>query len=191
MLNKKISMLLAVIMIVAFASSTITAQEGEKQYDYVGVKMCGMCHKKAEDGAQLKKWEEGPHSKAYETLKSEESNKIAKEMGYDKPAVEVDDCLKCHVTGHDADEERFGSMFKIEQGVQCEGCHGPGSEYKKMSIMKDHAKAVAAGMREFKNDEDIKELCLECHNEESPTYKGFNFEEQYPKVAHPIPSEDK
>lgn len=153
--------------------------------------MCGMCHKKAEDGAQLKKWEESPHSKAYETLKTEEANKVAKEAGYDKPAVEVDDCLKCHVTGHGVDESRLGKMFKIEQGVQCESCHGPGSEYKSMKIMKNHEKAVANGLRDFKNDEDIKALCTGCHNDESPTFKEFNFEEIYPKIAHSIPSEEK
>lgn len=30
--------------------------------------------------------------------------------------------------------------------LDCEGCHGPGSEYKSIGVMKDPAKARAAGM---------------------------------------------
>jgi hypothetical protein len=30
--------------------------------------------------------------------------------------------------------------------LDCEGCHGPGSEYKPMPVMKDPAKAKAAGL---------------------------------------------
>ena len=40
-----------------------------------------MCHNKAEKGAQYTKWMEGPHSGAFETLKSEESAKIAADQG--------------------------------------------------------------------------------------------------------------
>lgn len=36
MLNKKISLLLSIFMVLAFASTILVAQEGEKQYDYVG-----------------------------------------------------------------------------------------------------------------------------------------------------------
>jgi len=31
-------------------------------------------------------------------------------------------------------------------GVQCEACHGPGADYKKMSVMKDLEKAKANGL---------------------------------------------
>jgi len=34
----------------------------------------------------------------------------------------------------------------VEPVTDCEACHGPGSDYKKMSIMKDRAKAEAAGL---------------------------------------------
>ena len=32
-----------------------------------------------------------------------------------------------------------------------------------------------------------KETCLTCHNEKSPTFKGFNYEEYWAKIAHPTP----
>lgn len=31
------------------------------------------------------------------------------------------------------------------------------------------------------------ETCAKCHNENSPTFKPFNFEERIEKIAHPIP----
>jgi hypothetical protein len=31
-------------------------------------------------------------------------------------------------------------------------------------------------------------LCRSCHNEESPTFKGFNYEEYLAKIAHPVPA---
>ena len=30
--------------------------------------------------------------------------------------------------------------------------------------------------------------CIACHNEESPTFKSFNFEEKAAEVAHPRPA---
>jgi len=32
-----------------------------------------------------------------------------------------------------------------------------------------------------------KEVCVSCHNEESPTFKGFDFEKMVAKIAHPVP----
>jgi hypothetical protein len=32
-----------------------------------------------------------------------------------------------------------------------------------------------------------EESCTGCHNEKSPGFKGFNFEEMSAKIAHPYP----
>ena len=34
-----------------------------------------------------------------------------------------------------------------------------------------------------------EETCIGCHNEESPTYKEFKFDEYSEQIAHPIPVE--
>jgi hypothetical protein len=34
------------------------------------------------------------------------------------------------------------------------------------------------------------ETCHGCHNEESPTFKDFNFEERVAQIAHPYPESD-
>ena len=157
------------------------------QNKYVGVKSCGMCHKKAKVGEQLKIWEESKHASAFRTLQTEEADKIAAEKGFKTKAAATPECLKCHVTGYDKDAKMFGKKFNIEDGVQCESCHGAGSKFKKKKIMKDHAKAVDNGLVKYKDEISIKDLCRTCHNEESPTFKKFDFKKRWEKIKHPIP----
>ncbi|MEJ2104608.1 MAG: cytochrome C554, partial [Ignavibacteriaceae bacterium] len=74
--------------------------------------------------------------------------------------------------------------FKVEDGVQCETCHGPGSDYKSMKVMKDKQEAIKNGLKIYDN---IEEFCITCHNAESPTYVEFNFEESWAKIKHNVP----
>ena len=48
--------------------------------------------------------------------------------------------------------------------------------------MKDKTKAQAAGL--VLPDE---KTCKGCHNEESPSYKNFDFASFSQKIAHPMP----
>jgi cytochrome c peroxidase len=166
-----------------FVALSINAQE----FNFIGVKKCSMCHKSEKQGSQLPIWEKSAHANAYKTLQTEEADKIAAEKGFETKAVETDACLKCHVTGHGLPEARFEKGFDIADGVQCEACHGPGSEYKSMKIMKDQAAAVKAGLVIYADDAAIEAKCKTCHNEESPTYKEFKFAEMYEKIKHNIP----
>jgi hypothetical protein len=50
--------------------------------------------------------------------------------------------------------------------------------------MSDYKKAVAAGM--WEPSKDLK-ICTSCHNDESPTFDGFEFEDMKEKIDHPIP----
>ncbi len=154
------------------------------QQSFVGVQTCTMCHKSEKQGKQLSIWENSQHSKAYETLLTEKADKIAKEKGFETKAAETAECLKCHTSGYNADASLLGKKFKIEQGVQCETCHGPGSDYKSIKIMKDKEKAVAKGLILYEKPE---ELCVTCHNDESPFYKKFNFEKSWAEIKHTIP----
>lgn len=152
---------------------------------YVGVKKCKMCHISAKIGAQYKKWEAMDHAKAYETLKSDKSKEIAAEKGIAK-AEESPECLRCHSTAYNPVTKKkrvdVKSSLKVEEGVSCESCHGPASIYKKKSNMVDHEKFLASG-----GIVPTKEVCIKCHNTDSPTYKEFKFEEKKVKIAHPIP----
>ena len=144
------------------------ANSSAADFKYVGAKKCKTCHKKELIGNQYGEWKKAKHSKAFETLKSEKAAEIAKEKGITGPAYESEKCLKCHVTAYGLAASAFDEgPLKAEDGVQCESCHGPGSDYKKKKTMADHDKSVAAGMWEPGKDEKI---CTACHNDESPTW---------------------
>lgn len=171
-------------LVLAFAAGA-----AEDEYKYIGVKACGKCHDEELIGNQEAEWEKSPHAKAMETLKGDEAARIAKEKGLTEPAYEADECVKCHSTAHGLEESDFHRRpLAISDGVQCESCHGPGSEYRKKKTMSDRDKALAAGMWEPGKNEEI---CTACHNDESPTFEGFDFAEYKEKIAHPIPEDVK
>ncbi|MBD3220293.1 cytochrome C554 [bacterium] len=182
--------LIAALIVLSFATTALA-----EDYQYIGAYKCFMCHKKDKSGNQMQNWLDGPHSKAYETLASEESHAIAKEMGLGDPQ-KADECLKCHVTDHDAPASAYDDRFKAKDksddhfvdGVGCEACHGPGSEYKSMKAMKDITAGELDGATVGLWTPD-EALCVSCHNEESPTFKGFDLEEYMAEIAHPIPAD--
>ncbi|MCX8010008.1 MAG: cytochrome c family protein [Ignavibacteria bacterium] len=181
---KNLSLVIIGIVALYFLLTPQSFAQEKKVFKFVGVSVCAPCHKTDKQGKQLDIWEKSAHSKAYETLKSEAADKIAAEKGLTTKAVDSPECLKCHASGYNVDKELLGEKFKVEQGVQCETCHGPGSEYKAMSVMKDRAKSIENGLVFH---EDKEKFCTGCHNPESPTYKEFKFEEMWKKISHMKP----
>jgi Cytochrome c554 and c-prime len=152
---------------------------------YVGVKTCKMCHQSEKQGAQFNVWQKSKHAEAYKTLTTAKAEEFAKAKGLKKPAAESPECLSCHTIT--ADAKLLDKTFDVKEGVQCESCHGAGSAYKTMNIMKDKVKAVAAGLIEYKDNAAIEKHCKTCHNEKSPSYKEFKFAEMWAKIKHSIP----
>ena len=138
-----------------------------QEYDYIGAGKCKMCHNKPATGAQYKQWQGTKHAKAMESLKGDEKNDPK--------------CLKCHSTVGHADPD-YVTTLKVTEGVSCESCHGPGSGYKSKAVMQSREKSIAKGL--VMPDEA---LCKTCHNDESPHFKGFNYDEYLEKIIHPVP----
>ena len=120
---------------IIFVISPVFAQT---QYKYIGVKRCMMCHKGEKKGKIYEIWKESKHSTAYTTLLTEQSKEVAKKAGVEGPPEKAEQCLKCHVTGFGVDQGAFMKSFNSEDGVTCEECHGPGSVYQKITIMRDN-----------------------------------------------------
>lgn len=150
-------------LVMAQEAKTETKKE-EVKHAYVGVKVCGMCHKK--DGI-LESWEKTPHATVWDKLTDEQKK--------------------------DETIQKYYATGKLEDGtlltnVQCEACHGAGADYKSMSIMKDKEKAIANGL--VMPD---AETCKHCHNAEAPTEalkasaKDFDFAKMEAKGVHAIP----
>ena len=70
----------------------------------------------------------------------------------------------------------------MEEGVSCESCHGPGKDYMKKSVMQNKDEAVALGLI-IPNEQ----TCVRCHNQESPTFKAFDFAQRWDEIKHPVP----
>jgi len=147
---------------------------------YMGVKKCKMCHKKAKMGNQFGQWEASEHAKAFEILASDEAKELAKTKDIDNPQ-ESDSCLKCHTTGFRVPAVQLHKKFDKALGVQCESCHGPGEKHIKAMLKK---KPISAEQFTQKPDEA---LCKTCHNEESPSFKDFDFAAQQKEISHPKP----
>jgi hypothetical protein len=60
----------------------------------------------------------------------------------------------CHRLQHDS----WAASPHFAKGLDCEGCHGNGGDYWPAAVMRDRAKAVAAGLV-------LPELsfCRKCH----------------------------
>jgi hypothetical protein len=109
---------------------------------YLGAKFCRTCHSSA-DKDRYHRWLESRHANTFDALKGAE--------------ITDPGCLSCHTTGHDqAISDK--STRKDLRGVQCEACHGPGSLYKSMKVMKDPKLARANGLWDV-----TRKVCLKCH----------------------------
>jgi hypothetical protein len=147
-----------------------------QEFTYVGAQKCKLCHKSEQRGKQYNLWENSRHSKSYEVLFTESALEEAKKQNLEKPPSESPECLKCHGPLYDKVPE-----LKVE-GVTCEVCHGPGSAYKKLSVMKNQELAQKNGLVSYTSDDEIKAKCVFCHGGES-----FHFYPSWKKIKHPIP----
>jgi cytochrome c len=149
-----------------------------QEFTYVGASKCQICHRTESQGQQYPIWQKSKHSTSFEALSSPDAASIAQGAGVQNPP-ESAACLKCHAPLSEKAPE-----LKAE-GVTCEVCHGPGSEYKKLSIMKDRAAAVQNGLVVYESQEATRQLCLACH--ENAHGIIFDFAAAYEKIKHPKP----
>ncbi len=183
-------MKIIILVAAAIVLSSIASIAGDTKHQFVGVQVCGMCHKTEKSGEQFQKWQATKHSQAMKVLESPAADKIAAAQGLKGKAADAKECLECHQTAYDAPVSMLGPKFSKEDGVQCESCHGAGSDYKTMSTMKDHQKALAAGLAALSLDDGSAEkLCETCHNKKSPAFKSFDFKKMWAEIAHPVPKQ--
>ena len=178
-MSKKLFLILAMISFVAFVFAAGMAQDqkpAEKKeapkYQYLGVKVCKLCH--TQDGV-YPSWEKTPHATAWtavDTLK----------LTADQKKV----CQNCHATGTTASGE-------LLTNVQCEACHGPGSGYSKMNIMKDQKLALQNGL--ILPD---SATCVRCHDKSkapkeyhASMSETFDFTKMKVKGVHAMPTAEK
>ena len=118
---------------------------------YVGAGKCKVCHL-----GTYNSWKTTIHARALSRLKGEEARDST--------------CLGCHTTGFgDGGHGSQGNVIDLT-GVQCEACHGAGSLYSRSSVMRLPEISRELGLRDVDSTS-----CVTCHNDKSPTFKGFAY----------------
>jgi hypothetical protein len=180
-------------VVVASAAMTVVPA-GSDDAEFVSSRKCKKCHIK-----EYKSWEDTKKAKTFDLLKPGEAVEAKKKANLDpeKDYTKDTSCLKCHTTGFGhpggymvpdpADEKAVKEASRLE-GVGCESCHGAGSAYMELH------EEIKKSKRTYKVDEmhaaGLAKIdaaaCTSCHNEESPTYKPFDFEQQKNKGSHEV-----
>jgi YVTN family beta-propeller protein len=158
-----------------------------KEPIYVGAQTCAQCHDGPATGHQFSKWRLSAHAAAYASLALPEAKTIAEFSGIPEQPQQARMCLGCHTTAAETEEWEKAEGFHLEDGLQCEGCHGPGSEYSSADIMKDRAKAMANGLRM-----PHKDSCTVCHRTKGSHDMAlkrtpFNLQMAWEAISHPTP----
>ncbi len=106
--------------LVLLGGDAVRADAPESGHAWVGVDKCGRCHKKELLGNQVAAWREGPHARAFRTLRTEASRRIARELGLAGPPEEAPECLTCHASAFEVPAERLAHPLELEDGVRVE-----------------------------------------------------------------------
>ncbi len=146
---------------------------------YVGNEVCGTCHVR-----EYKLWLGTKHARSWVMLgMMDNAKEVAAHYNLTQPPQNSAVCLQCHGTAASVPEQYRAETFHVEDGVQCERCHGPGGKYATEEIMKDRQSATSLGLIRPTGD-----LCMSCHKPK-PSHdfmnkKPFDFESAYSRIKH-------
>ena len=171
------------LLVLVFSLGQVQGQE--KHAVYVGAKVCARCHQGAGMGYQCSRWLSSKHARAYAVLVKPEAYKIAELSGIPEEPQKSPMCLGCHATGANVEEWEKDETFFVEDGVQCERCHGPGSEY--LAITHTGKTGMEAGLMMPKADD-----CMKCHEVKGSHVAihhmpKLDVHEALRAIAHPTP----
>lgn len=102
------------------------------------------------------------HARAYATLRSERSRRIAANLGL-KEATEARECLGCHADFVPVADR--GERYQLSDGVGCETCHGAAERWLSQHVRgyASHRDRVSSGLFPTWEPQARAELCLSCH----------------------------
>jgi len=167
LMTKLSGMACAAILLLPAAVSAADATDGK----YTGPGSCGStsCHggvRPRSDNAVLQNeyttWTlHDKHSRAASLLTNEVGTRMGKILGI-TPSKEQR-CLVCHSLN--VTEEQKTRSFDTGDGVSCEACHGPASNWLGPHTTRgwDYEKSTALGMIDLRDPVKRSEKCLSCH----------------------------
>jgi hypothetical protein len=103
------------------------------------------------------------HYTAWRVLFNDRSRVIARNLELPVSPSESPACLSCH--GMAVAKEKQAVPLEIEDGISCEGCHGPAGGWIREHTAQDwtHRQSVTAGMADLRDLDVRSRLCLSCH----------------------------
>jgi len=137
---------------------------GSEPAIFVGRQVCVSCHD-AGGAAHVCTAEAGEaHGKSYRALLRPEALSIAYMTGTGEAPRDSQLCLGCHATGADEGPRFWEPTFRIEDGVQCEACHGPGSDHARARRVASKRTGETRAFDEERLTISPKsDLCKSCH----------------------------
>jgi YVTN family beta-propeller protein len=172
------------------AAPVLLHAQAVKQPIYVGARACAKCHEGKAAGNQYSHWLGTAHSQAWAALALPEAKAMARLAGIADEPEKAPVCLGCHATAAESEKWERDPGFSIEDGVQCEKCHGPGSEYMSDKVMRDPEAARRAGLRKF-----TKRDCAVCHyvkGSHAAVHQkaAIDVDTAWLILAHPVPKKE-
>jgi hypothetical protein len=153
------------------------AKQGDKlSGKFVGAASCKECHQAAWDV-----WAASNHAHATETL-----------VGLDPPRHFDPECVSCHVTGWNAQENfpyamGFDSLASTPLLKQngCENCHGPGAAHVAAERGNDQARRRSTREALKLSWPDAKDTtCVKCHDHDNSPEFERNADKYWDQIAH-------
>jgi Cytochrome c554 and c-prime len=115
---------------------------------FLGTALCARCHTK-----EFEQWKTTSHSLAWQTL-------------VDVKKDATPDCVPCHVVGYEKPGGfRSGTATPDKVNVQCENCHGRGTDHDA-----------------FGQHPVTAEACIQCHKGDNDP--EFDWNKKMPKIVH-------
>jgi hypothetical protein len=198
-----VSVTVAVVVGVLSSSGWSGEDPAPGEPKYAGAEVCATCHAQSRLGEQFQAWTGSMHARSYLVLATGYPEMIDRQargmvdVGHGRAiAAEAErlgadtDCLHCHATGSEVDESDREPTFHVEDGVQCEACHGPGSAHAAAmgSLVEGQETPPEARLRRMSLDD-----CVRCHRHK-PSHavlerKPFEPAAAWKKIAHPLAGE--
>lgn len=155
-----------------WAAENLPSLPVDRNAHFLGVETCGssQCHGASEPWRNatisMKEraiWQEhDKHAQAFVSLSSDAGRAIATKLGL-ADASQAPQCLSCHSTFVPLAQR--GPRFSLNDGVGCESCHGPGSQFLATHVQPtaQHTSNIAAGLYPTNQPAPRAALCMSCH----------------------------
>lgn len=123
---------------------------------------CSECEKSVLQNEYTTWAEKDKHAKAFDALTNPVGLRMGRILGLPHPET-ADKCLVCHAV--DVPTKQQGQTFDHTDGVSCEGCHGPASNWLGWHTTREwnYAKSVECGMYDTRDLVKRSDKCLSCH----------------------------